>query len=307
MVSFKLEIIQMKHILRSSLLCLFAAIPFVVGAEDADNWNTVGLQQANSMGGGEAPISEHGKFRVFVLMGQSNMAGAARAANLEAPYNEPHDRIRLWANGRWETFVPSKRFGPGVSMAHQLAELCPDDTIGIIKVASGGTGIRGFEKEWSFERANLTFDGKKGSLYQDLMHAVAEAKSISAPEFSGFVWKQGGADGTKKVLADTYYATFQQLVSDLRTDLDAPAMPVFVLTYATDAQLAAIKEMPGNKRPYLRQVLMAHNRAGRDIPNTVTVHHGRLPVLPDGIHQNAEGQLMLGKMTASAVETFYSK
>jgi len=119
-----------------------ASIP---APEGANKWKTAGLQQANTMGGGEAAISKDGKFRVFVLMGQSNMHGVARAAELEAPYNEKHDRIRIWANGRWEYFVARNRFGPGVSMAHQLAEFWPDDTIGIIKVASGGTGIRAFE------------------------------------------------------------------------------------------------------------------------------------------------------------------
>jgi len=203
----------------------------------ADKWNTVGLQQANTMGGGEAAIPNGGKFRVFVLMGQSNMQGAGRANELKSPYTEKHDRIRIWANGRWEYFVPRNRFGPGVSFAHQLAAFWPDDTIGIIKVSSGGTGIRAFEKKWSFERANLTFDGKKGSLYKDLMNAVAEAKRISKPEFSGFIWKQAAADGTKKVLADEYYDTFKLLVSDLRSDLGTPDLPVFIPSYLNDEEL----------------------------------------------------------------------
>ncbi len=203
----------------------------------ADKWKTVGLQQANTMGGGEAAIPNGGKFRVFVLMGQSNMQGAGRANELKSPYTEKHDRIRIWANGRWEYFVPTHRFGPGVSFAHQLAAFWPEDTIGIIKVASGGTGIRAFEKNWSFERANLTFDGKKGSLYKDLMNAVAEAKRISKPEFSGFIWKQAAADGTKKVLADEYYDTFKLLVSDLRSDLGTPDLPVFIPSYLNDEEL----------------------------------------------------------------------
>ena len=205
--------------------------------EEATKWTTTGLRQANSMGGGEAAISKSGKFRVFVLMGQSNMTGAARAKELRPPYTEKHDRIRIWANGRWEYFVPTVRFGPGVSMARELAALWPNDTIGIIKVASGGTGISGFAKNWSFERANLTFDGKKGSLYKDLMHTVAEAKRISKPEFSGFVWKQGAADGTKKDLAIEYYATFKLLISDVRSDLGAPNLPVFVPSYMNDEDL----------------------------------------------------------------------
>jgi lysophospholipase L1-like esterase len=272
--------------------------------EDANKWKTIGFRQANSMGGGEAAISKSGKFRVFVLMGQSNMHGLAQANELKPPYNQKHDRIRIWANGRLEYFVPRNRFGPGVSLAHQLADLWPDDTIGIIKVSSGGTGIRGFEKNWSFERAERTFDGKKGSLYKDLMNAVTEAKKVSKPEFSGFVWKQGGADGTKKDLADEYYDAFRQLVSDLRADLGAPDLPVLVLTYMNDQDLAKSKR-PTGRRPFIKKVLMAQNRAGRDMHNVSTVHHGRLPVLEDGVHFNTDGQIKLGKMTASAVEEFY--
>ncbi|HEC42442.1 MAG TPA: T9SS type A sorting domain-containing protein [Bacteroides sp.] len=205
--------------------------------EDTMKWQTTGFKQANTMGGGEAPISDTGKFRVFVLMGQSNMQGAGRANELEAPYNENHERIRIWANGRWEYFVPSMRFGPGVSFAHQLAEFWPDDNIGIIKVASGGTGICGFEKDWSYERAQLTFDGDKGPLYEDLMNAVAEAKLISEPEFCGFFWKQGAADGTKKILANAYYDRFKQLISDQQVDLGVPDLPTFVPVYANDKDL----------------------------------------------------------------------
>ncbi len=90
----------------------------------ANKWKTTGLQQANTMGGGEAAISKNGKFRVFVLMGQSNMHGTARANELKPPYTEKHDRIRIWANGRWEYFVPRQRFVPGVSFAHQWERGC---------------------------------------------------------------------------------------------------------------------------------------------------------------------------------------
>jgi len=61
---------------------------------DADQWKTVGFRQGNTMGGGEAAIPKGGKFRVFVLMGQSNMHGTGRANELKAPYSEKHDRSR---------------------------------------------------------------------------------------------------------------------------------------------------------------------------------------------------------------------
>ncbi len=313
--------------------------------EEAMKWKTTGFKQANSMGGGEAAISKSGKFRVFALMGQSNMQGAGWAKELEPPYTEKHDRIRIWANGRWEYFVPSHRFGPGVSMAHQLADFWPDDNIGIIKVASGGTGICGFEKDWSFERAELTFDGKKGPLYKDVINAVAEAKKISQPEFCGFVWKQGAADGTRKELAEAYYDRFKQLISDLRTDLGTPDLPVFVPSYMNDkdllkivlssindedlleakklagkdpvkdedllkAVLSYMNDLPNDKklagkRPYIATVINAQNRAGREIPNVTTLYPGKLPIGEDGTHYSSEGYIKLGKITATAVEEFY--
>jgi hypothetical protein len=312
---------------------------------DADKWKTVGFRQGNSMGGVEAAISKSGKFRVFVLMGQSNMTGAARAAELKSPYTKKHDRIRIWANGRWEYFVPRNRFGPGVSMANELADLWPNDTIGIIKVSDGGTGVRAFEKNWTKERAARTFDGNKGSMYKDLMNAVAAAKKISQPEYNGFVWKQGAADGTKKDLADEYYDTFKLLVSDLRSDLGASELPVFILSTRNDQDLLKVvlskmndedvlnakksaskrpmndanllkvlvsymRDLPKARKlsgryPYIATILMAQNRAGREISNVVNVHHGKLPVGQDGVHLNAEGQIKLGKITASAVGKFY--
>ena len=223
----------------------------------------------------------------------------------------------------------------------------PDDTIGIIKVASGGTGLCGFEKNWSFERAELTWDGKKGSLYKDLMNAVAQARRISQPEFCGLVWKQGAADGTRQSLATEYYERFKQLIADLRTDLNEPDLPVFVpsymnnaallkavlsnmsnedvlkakqsagkppendgdllnilLSYINNLDLAEAKKL-GSRRPYVGTVIMAQNRAGREIPNVTTVYPGKLPVGDDGTHYSSEGYIKLGKITASAVEEFY--
>jgi hypothetical protein len=220
----------------TTILLMFIAINFTFAQEEAMKWKTTGFQQANSMGGGEAAISNKGKFRVFILMGQSNMNGSGRANELEPPYNEKHDRIRIWANGRWEYLVPGNKFGPGVSFAHQLADFWPDDNIGIIKVSCGATGISAFEKNWSFERAERSKDGKKGSMYKDLMNAVAEAKRISQPEFCGFVWKQAAADG-RKGLAEEYGDNFKQLISDLSVDLGVPDLPTFIPSYATDKEL----------------------------------------------------------------------
>ena len=78
----------MKSILITSTLLaaasfVSAAAPISAG-EVAPKWKTTGLQQANTMGGGEAPIPIGGKFRVFVLMGQSNTQGYVTLGKITA-------------------------------------------------------------------------------------------------------------------------------------------------------------------------------------------------------------------------------
>ena len=69
--------------------------------------------------------------------------------------------------------------------------------------------------------------------------------------------------------------------------------------------MAEIALKPKSKRPYIATVIMAQNRAGREIPNVASVHPGKLPVGDDGSHINAEGQIKPGKITASAVEELH--
>ncbi len=266
-----------------------------------------GYNQANSMGAGVAPIPDSGKFRVFILAGQSNMTGSGQARELEPPQNKPHDRIRIWANGRWEYFVPKKNFGPGVAMAHQLAGHWPDDTIGIIKVAIGGTGILSFQPDWTFESADRTKDGRKGNLYRDITDAVEAARKVSDFEIAGFAWKQGGKDMKSIQLADEYLANFEKMITTLRKDLEAPGMPAFIATSLTREEFEKYDGPTSKGRPGALGVIKAHLDAADKIPQVVTFAHGKLPCRPDGIHFNTEGQLKLGGMYADAVKKYYTR
>ncbi|MFC1596452.1 sialate O-acetylesterase [Planctomycetota bacterium] len=243
---------------------------------------------------------------------------AALQAKLKSILTEQqYDKFEeVWRNRGQSQSKSASVPAPEGANKWKTAGLQQANTMGIIKVASGGTGIRGFEKNWSFERAERTFDGQKGSLYQDLMRAVAEARRISKPEFCGFVWRQAKADGTRRDLAEEYCDTFKQLISDLRNDLRAPELPVFILAHSNDEDLLQVvlshpydQDMSKARKlsaqsPCIGTVIMAHNRVGREIPNVVTLYPGKLPISEDGVHTNAEGQMILGKVTASGVEEF---
>ncbi|MDF1816900.1 MAG: sialate O-acetylesterase, partial [Verrucomicrobiales bacterium] len=168
----------------------------------------IGLKQAATMGGGEAGPPERTRFRVFLLMGQSNMVGHGKAGKLPPPYSGPHPRIRIWARGKWQYMVPKKQFGPEVAFAHEMVNIFPEDTIGIIKVAVGGTGMNAWKPDWEWSEASKTGDALKGSLYRDMINAVAAAHRVSRFEVGGFIWKQGGRDAKKSELAESYQDRF---------------------------------------------------------------------------------------------------
>lgn len=265
-----------------------------------------------SLGGGKAPLPTTGRFRVFILSGQSNMVGQGEAKELTEVYRKPHDRIRIWCEGGWQYLVPSRRFGPEVGMAHELAKAWPDDTIGIIKVAIGGTGILAFVPDWSREQADRTGDGWKGPIYKTIIRCYQAAKQAGGIELAGFVWKQGGKDAKSLDTAKEYLANLEKLVAGVRKDTGAADLPVFISTYMTREELDKAAEDPSTKalaqgRPGLVDVLKAQLDAPQKIPNVFTVVHGRLPLKPDGIHFNTEGQLTQGKLIADAVVKYYKE
>jgi len=263
-----------------------------------------------SLGGGEAPIPKRGKFRVFILSGQSNMVGQGQANELPEPLRKPHGRIRIWVDGKWQHLVPTRRFGPEVSFAQELARAWPEDCVGIIKVAIGGTGILAFVPDWKKEQADRTSDGHKGPIYKTIIGCFQAAKGAGEFELMGFVWKQGGKDMRNAGTAKEYLANFRKLIAGLRKDTGVADLPAFISTYRSKEELAKALQDPqiraltlarSRSRPGLVDVLKAHTEAPDKIPHVVAVAHGKLPMRPDGIHFNTEGQLKHGKLLAEAV------
>lgn len=267
----------------------------------------IGLKQAASMAAAEAPVPQGTRFRVFLFMGQSNMVGHGKAGKLPYPYDQPHSRIRIWSKGQWHYLVPRRSFGPEVAFAHEMAEVFPDEVIGIIKVAVSGTGMNAWKPDWEWTAASKTGDALKGSLYRDMIDAMTEARAISEFRLSGFVWKQGGRDGRKSELSETYGERFSDLVYHIRTDLGAPELPVFVLTYFDEVGLEEHRKLLDKVRPNALPLYLSKARVATYIDNAYPVFHGRLPTKIDQVHFDTEGQLMLGKMTAQAVKRYYDE
>jgi len=250
------------------------------------------------------------------------MDGWGSSVGLSQEYRRGNDRVLMLHEGRWQTLIPHQKptpyqqkevgipeftFGPEISFAHSLSEAWPNDRIGIMKLAPGGTGIMAFAPKYSKRDADLLKDGAKGPLYQILMEKVAAARKAGPVEFCAFIWYQGSKDMRLMETGERYMENLTNLVSALRRDTGAKNLP-FILVSRRWADIPDdISSIEPNgiplftpDRPATGLVLKAQWDAQQAIPNTRMVILRDMPHWPTNGHMNTEGQLKTGKIFADA-------
>jgi hypothetical protein len=202
------------------------------------------------------------KVRVFILAGQSNMAGFG---TIDDPENDPgslidvieKDTAGVWSKigtkDNWTSLdnaylhfarngetIKSKvtvgqgafeeLIGPELMFAHQMDEYY-DDPVLIIKTAWGG-------KSLAVDFRPPSAGGTTGEFYNTMIQTVKDVTENLETEFpalgtvdfeiSGFVWFQGWNDGGSDVFLNEYESNLYHLVNDLRTDLAKPDLPIVI-------------------------------------------------------------------------------
>lgn len=155
---------------------------------------------------GDLPAKQN--FQLYILMGQSNMAGRGKV-DAESQPNNPRLLV-LNRDGKWAVAAdplhwdkPIAGVGLGLAFARAMAEAQPGVTIGLIPCAVGGTPL----SRWQ----------KGADLYEA---AVARAKAAAASgTLKGVLWHQGESDAGNTKTASTYRRRFYQMVANLRADL----------------------------------------------------------------------------------------
>lgn len=217
--------------------------------------------------------------RIFLLIGQSNMAG--RGKPLTAEDTTPHARVVVFNKDRnWVPAADPLHFdkppvvgvGLGLTFAKTLAEADPTITIGLVPAAFGGSPI----SDWS----------REGKHY---VAAIARAKAaLASGKLAGILWHQGESDSSTTEKAAVYQAKLDRLVADLRADLSAPDVPFIVGTLADSAK--------GVGAPTINQAL-------RSLPERVE-HTGcalaeGLTMSKDNIHFDAKSYREFGRRYAA--------
>lgn len=229
--------------------------------------------------------------KVFVLAGQSNMAGVGGYdGHLPAPYDKPQSNVKVWSNSNkgWVDLQGgfghrSDWFGPEVSFGYKLKhDIFPQDEIFLVKYALTST--------------NLAVDWKSdgtGPCYNTLKSCVAAAvKNLTeagrTPTVSGMIWMQGEGD-TGDAYASAYAANLTRFIGRAREDFAAPNM-LFVVgrinahTWGTVSGRALVRA--------------AQETVPRRVGNASWIDTDDLQCAYDG-HYGTQGQIKLGNRFAS--------
>ncbi len=232
---------------------------------------------------------------VYVIAGQSNAAGRAKAPVEDVPDLRVHV---LRPSGRWD--LASHPLGettgavhtgnyenhnPGHSPWLRFAKRMADELgypIGLVPCAYGGAPLR-----W-WDRAD------NGALTENMLAMLKEY----ALKPRAVLWIQGEAEPFEDS-AETYYERFARFVGDIRDLLDAPHLP-FVTVQINRCTLPANEKMDRQ----WGMVRQAQARAWHEMEDVLLVPSTDVS-LYDFIHDSAQGNLIIGDRCARAMLTAY--
>ncbi|PPS07560.1 hypothetical protein GOBAR_AA13086 [Gossypium barbadense] len=234
------------------------------------------------------------RLNIIILAGQSNMAGRGGVANHSVrgiptwdgdvpPQCQPNPWIfKLSADMAWvEAREPiladidvkkTNGIGPGTAFANAVLSKDPNfGLVGLVPCAIGGTHL----SQWQ----------KGGFLYEQLVKR-AQMALRSGGAYKAMLWYQGETDTIYKQDVELYQGRLKRFFNDLRSDLQAPRLPIFQVVLAS-----------GQGR-YIEEVREAQLKL--ELPYVENVDAKGLPLEPDGLHLTTPSQVRLGDMLAHA-------
>lgn len=189
------------------------------------------------------PTNPTAKYQVFILAGQSNMAGDGMNHEITAQYHEVQENVKIYAEGTvsntvsgvWSSLRPgfgsgSGTFGPELIFGRDMAKNLPENKVLIVKCGWSGTNL---SSDWRPPSAG----GKEGHLYTHLITTVKKAMAEFGTddyEIAGMCWMQGESDACSIYPAREYEATLTHFINDVRNELKAPSMR-FVIAMIDDS------------------------------------------------------------------------
>ena len=224
------------------------------------------------------------KFHLYLLIGQSNMAGRGVV--------EPQDTVgnprilRLNRQGEWEIAKDPVHFdkpgvgvGLGLTFAREMLAEDDDIVIGLIPCAVGGTNI-------DYWKPGVFFEQTRSFPYDDAL--LRTKKALIDGTLSGILWHLGIGDAVPERAA-VYKAKLTILVTDLRKEFGTPSVP-FIAGELSDF------------RDYYAELNKVLPEAEKEIPYFGIVSAKGFTAMPDGIHYDARSQREFGRRYAEKMK-----
>jgi acetyl esterase/lipase len=170
-----------------------------------------------------APATKE-KFHLYLLVGQSNMAGRGVVEDQD---RTPDPRVFTFnEKGEWAPATEPLHFdkpkiagvGPGLAFGKAMAEAEPGVTIGLIPCAVGGSPLASWQPK-------AVDEATKSTPYDTAIRRAKEAMKDGT--LKGILWHQGESDSTEK-LAAKYGNTLEQTLGRMRDELGGPNICIVV-------------------------------------------------------------------------------
>lgn len=226
------------------------------------------------------------KVRIFILAGQSNMAGRGTPESIDTTIN-PH----IWMLNKAEEWVPAREplhfdkpkvagTGPGFAFARAVYEKDPSTDIYLVPCAVGGTKID-LWKPGAYDSATKTYP------YDDAMRRIR--KALPAGELKAIIWHQGESDCNPK-LSGSYQQKLTELIQRFRQELNLPALP-FIM-----GEIAHFRTEPNPDKVIVNNAIRT---VATSVPNCGFVETNGLHHRGDTLHFDSPSAREIGKRYAA--------
>lgn len=230
------------------------------------------------------------KFHLFLLAGQSNMAGRGKVTESDRKV-DPHV-LTLNKNNRWVAAVDPIHFdkpgiagvGLGKTFAKTYAASHPGITVGLIPCAVGGSPISSWEPD-GYHPSTKTHP------YDSAVSRTQFA--MQKGTLKGVLWHQGESD-CKAELSVVYKEKLHRLIERFRTNFNDNKLPFIA------GQMGQFKERPWNADK--KRVDSVHETLPSQVSLTGFVKSNGLTHKGDKIHFDSESYRELGRRYHSAFE-----
>lgn len=235
----------------------------------------------------QTKVSEVKPMELYLLIGQSNMAGRATielqdqdtlnnvflfTGNEETAWEKAANPLNKYSTIRKN--LKMQKLGPGYSFAKEISEQHPHQKIGLIVNAKGGSSL----EEWM----------AGGLFYKEMISRTQKAMEHGV--LKGVLWHQGESNSSRY---KTYLPKISLLITSLRKDLGQPDLPFVAGQLSTDKK----------QRNNFNQMIL---ELPKNVEFTAVVTSENTATI-DKTHFDSKSQRLLGKRYAVEMMKLTSK